>query len=789
MLKNYLKISWRNLIQNKVYSFINITGLAIGLAVCMLIVLYVGHEYSYDRFHKNAERIFSVKSKLKLGNDSLYLNQLPYSTPVELQQTEPSVEAFLRVRQEREAIIQNNQEPSLKFAENKFIFTDPNFFTFFSFKLQQGNKEQVLQHPFSVVISENIARKYFGEKDPVGKTIRYNNTYDFIVTGVAGKIPSNSSIEYDFVASVSSLTSMAAKENSETKEENSFLTYFLLRQPADIGKVEQQLLRLGQAKNKATGSYIGTPLTSLRLSEGTDTSNTKYLKIFPFVAALILVLALINYMSLSTARSTTRTKEIGVRKVLGAGRNMIASQFFVESVLFTSIAFVLGYLLCTFFRPLFFDFLQINIDGSFLLNQYILLSFGCLFIITAILAASYPSILLSAYKPAVVLYGKLSRQSGGISVRKFFTVFQFSISVILIVCGIVINKQIDFFRSTDTGVSRENIVMIPFTSNAAKQYDALKKDLSSTSAASQVSTALHPMYKGYDVMGTKATNTSQFVLIPYMLVDQDFISLLRLQWKIKPQDPLFYNNDSAAILNETALQKLGLGNDAVGKKMDDELTVAGVLKDFNYASLQNKIDALCLFVTHDMYDSSSFWAKNGGCFFVKINPNVNISRFINEAKTVYGKYDNESPFTYNFLDDAFDAMYQAEDRLLKLLTAFTAFTIFIACLGLFGLAAFMVIQRTKEVGVRKVLGASVAQVTFLLSKDFAKLVLISVVIASPIAWWIMDKWLTAFAYRTPISWWVFGITVCIILSVALITVSVQAIKAAVANPIKSLRTE
>jgi putative ABC transport system permease protein len=788
MFKNYLKISWRSLIQNKVYSFINITGLAIGLAACMLIVLYVGHEYSYDRFHKNAERIFSVKSKIKLGNDSLYLTQLPYTTPVELQQTEPSVEAFLRVRQEREAIIQNNQEPSLKFAENKFFFADANFFTFFSFKLQRGNKDQVLQNPFSVVISQNIAKKYFGEKDPVGKTIRYNNIYDFIVTGVAGKIPSNSSIEFDFITSISSLYSIAAKDSGQAMEENNFSTYFLLKQPADISKVEQQLLRLGQPKNKAIGRYIGTPLTSLRLSEATDNSNTKYLKIFPFVAALILILALINYMSLSTARSTTRTKEIGVRKVLGADRKMIASQFFVESLLFTSIAFVLGYVLCNLFRPLFFDMMQINIDGSFLLNQYILLSFGLLFIITAILAASYPSILLSAYRPVVVLYGKLSRQGGGISVRKFFTVFQFSISVILIVCGIVINKQIDFFRNTDTGVNRENIVLIPFTSNAAKHYEALKKDIGSISATRQVSIALHPMYKGYDMMGTKATSTGQFVFIPWMLVDQDFISLLGLQWKIKPQDPLFYNNDSAVILNETALQKLGMGNDAVGRKMDDELTVAGVLKDFNYASLQNKIEALCLFVTKDN-DSSSLWTKNGGCFFVKINPNVNISRFINEAKTVYGKYDGESPFTYNFLDDAFDAMYKAEDRLLKLLTAFTVFAIFIACLGLFGLAAFMVIQRTKEVGVRKVLGASVAQVTFLLSKDFAKLVLISVVIAAPIAWWIMDKWLTAFAYRTPISWWVFGITACITLSVALITISVQAIKAAVANPVKSLRTE
>src|SRR5688500_6641777 len=300
MLNNYIIISRRKQDQNKIYSNINMTSLAIGMTRFIMHILFLGHVFHYDKLHKNAERIFSVKSKIKLGNDSLYLNQLPYRTPLELQQTEPSVEAFLRVRQEREAIIQNNQEPSLKFAENKFFFTDPNFFTFCSFKLQQGNEERVLQNPFSVVISQNTAKKYFGDEDPVGKTIRYNNTYDFIITGVAGKIPSNSSIEFDFVTSISSLTSMAARENGKAMEEDNFSTYFLLKQPTDISKVEQQLLRLEKSKQKALGSYIGTPLTSLRQSGGTDTSNTKYLKIFPFIAALILVLALINYMSLST---------------------------------------------------------------------------------------------------------------------------------------------------------------------------------------------------------------------------------------------------------------------------------------------------------------------------------------------------------------------------------------------------------------------------------------------------------------------------------------------------------
>lgn len=788
MFRNYVLTSWRNLLRNKIYAFINIAGLAIGLAVCMLIVLYVGHEYSYDKFHANADRIFYVKSKMKIGNDSLYLTQLPYTTSPLLQREDPSVEGFLRVRQEQEAIIQNNSNPSVKFAESNFFFADANFFSFFSFKLKQGNKEQVLNKPFSVVVSQQAAKKYFGNEDPIGKTIRVNNENDFQITGISEKAPSNSSIQYEFIASLSSLASMAAMKGEQGMEENSFVTYLLLKDANKIPGVEERLATMERTRNKLIGRFIGVPLASIRTSEGGDTANTRYLKVFPFVAALVLLLALINYMSLSTARSTTRSREIGVRKVLGAARTMIAGQFFIESVLYTFIAFVLGYILCTIFQPFFFDFLQIDIDGSFLRNPYILFSFAGLFVITSLLAGVYPSLLLSAYRPVAVLYGKLSKQSGGISVRRFFTVFQFTVSVVLIVCGIVINKQVNFFRHTDTGVNRESIVMIPFSATAAKHYDGLKKDISSLAAVGQVSTALHPLYKGYDMMGTKLANSDQLVLIPVLAVDQNFISLLGLKWKIAPRDPLFYNDPRAVVINETAMQKLEMDSDPVGKKMDDESTVAGVLKDFNYASLQNKIEGLCLYVGKDN-DTASLWAQKGGCFFVKTNPNVSLSRFLSEAKTVYERYDNTSPFTYHFLDDAFDAMYKAEDRLLKILTAFTAFTIFIACLGLFGLAAFMVTQRTKEVGIRKVLGASVSQVVMLLSKDFGRLVIISIVIASPVAWWIMNKWLDGFAYRTSISWWVFGASALLTVLLAFITISTQAIKAGRAKPVKSLRTE
>lgn len=788
MFRNYFLVSWRNLVKNKVYSFINITGLAIGLAVCMLIVLYVGHEFSYDRFHANADRIFYVKSKVRLGNDSLYMTQLSYSTAPSLAKREPSVDAFLRLRQERQSIIQSSQIPSAKFSEDQFYFADANFFDFFSFKLLQGNKENLLVNPYAVVISEQAAEKYFGKQNPVGKILRFNNEYDLLVTGVAANAPSNSSLQFDFVASISSVISMAARDSVSLEEQN-FLTYFRTKQPADITRVEASLKTLDDSpKNKIVARFIGTPLTQLRQSEGADTTNIKYLKIFPFVAALVLLLALINYMSLSTARSTTRNKEIGVRKVLGAGRELIAKQFFIESILYTSVAFMIGYILCTVTQPFFFNFLQIDIDSSFLWNKYILLSFAGLFLFTGLLAATYPSILLSAYKPVAVLYGKMSKQGSGISVRKFFTVFQFSVAVVLIVCGIVISKQVNFFRNADTGINRENILMIPFTKGAAKHYDAFRKDIASISGAGQISTALHPLYKGYDIMGTKSAGSKQFVFLPTLAVDQHFIQMLGLKWKVKPADPLFYRNPNAAILNETAIQKLGLDADAVNKKMDDELVVAGVLRDFNYASLQNKIDALCVFVMQDN-DTTSLWAKNGGCLFVSINPHVGMSRFIGQAKKVYEKYDAENPFSYHFLDDAFDAMYKAESRLLRILTAFTAFIIFIACLGLLGLITFMVAQRTKEIGIRKTLGASVQGIVKLLSVDFLILVLIAVVIASPVAWYLMNNWLKDFAYRISISWWIFIVAGASAIMIAFLTIAIQAVKAGIANPVKSLRTE
>ena len=797
MLRNYFRSAWRSITNNKVYASINIVGLAIGLAVCMMIMLYVGHEYSYDQFHKDADRIYWVQGKLKMGTDSIFMPMMSYPTGPLAKQNGPFIESFVRFRQPfRGPIVENKDIPALKFQENKFLFADSNFFSFFNFPLVRGNASQALKNPFSVVISEQAAEKYFGTRDPIGKQIRYNNEQYFTVSAVAKKTPSNSSLGFDFVAPLVSMRDMPDSKGlfeSQEVQLGAFSTYFRLKDAGDGPKLESLLARLNKAsvtQGDMKERYIATPFVSTHLKANyADSSNTKYIKVFPFVAALVLLLALVNYVSLATARSAIRAREIGVRKVMGASRLAIASQFFVESALYTVIAFVLAYIICVGLQPAFFNFLQLQLDHSFLNQPTMLASFALLFVVTVILSATYPSLLLSAYKPVMVLYGKFSSKGSRVSVRKYFTVFQFSITIILLICGIVIDRQLYFFRHKDTGVERENVLMIPFQPTIGKHFTPFKKDVQSLPAIQQTATAHYPMYKGYDIFFTKAKDGKTDIPLPIFSVDENFIPLLGLQWKTPPADKYFYMTKSAAILNETAVQKMSYDN-PINEKFPmggENAVVMGVLKDFNYASLQSKVGALCLFVSKDK--DSSAWGGVGGCLFAKVKPHTNLPSLLNQLKTIYNGYDQASPFEYYFMDDAFDTMYKAEDKLAKLFSFFTAFTVLIACLGLFSLSTFMAIQRTKEIGVRKVFGASVMQITSLLSKDFIKLVFLSIIIASPVAWWATNKWLEEFAYRIPLDWWMIALGGLLALAIALITVSFQSVKAALANPVKSIRTE
>lgn len=799
MFNHYLKTAWRNLKKNKLYSAINISGLAIGLAGCMLIISYIGHESSYDAFHKNANRIFVIAEKSSAGNEIIFSPMMSYGTAPLMKQNDGEVESFLRVYKPYvDAIVQNNEQVSLKFAEKKFLFADSNFFNFFSFKLVKGDSRTVLKNPLSIVISSKAAKKYFGDINAVGKIIRYNNKYNFTITGIAENVPSNSSIEFDFLASLSSIAFMDNEKlltESQMVQAGGFFTYVLLKHPGDAHRLESILVELhkGASGNNYNGeSYVASPLTDMHLNpSSTSSSNVKYLKVFPFVAALVLLLALMNYISLSTAKATVYAKEIGIRKVIGAGRKNIATQFFIESALYAVTAFIIGYLICIVIQPIFFNYLQIDIDSTFLHSPEMLLSFFELLVVSVVLAASYPSIFLSGYKPGIVLYGKFSKQSGGITIRKFFTVIQFIISIVLIICGIVIGKQMYFFRHTNTGLKTNNIVMIPFGISIGSHFSTVKGEMQSLASVRQVAAALYPMYKGYETYYTKAKNSNKDLSITRLSVDETFIPMLGLKWKEAPRDSLYYLKSNTIILNETAVEQLNYDGDVLNEKIqmvNRNFQVEGVLKDFNYETLQNKIGPLCIVISRDK-DSLAAWAEEGGCLFAKINGQADMKTAIMDIKNIYKKYDNQKPFEYYFMDEAYEEMFTAEERLEKISDVFIAFTILIACFGLLGLVTFMAQQRVKEIGIRKLLGASVSNIVTLLIKDFLVLVLIAFIIASPVAWWGMNKWLQSFAYRINISWWMFALAGLCTVIIVLLTISFQSIKAALTNPVNTLRTK
>ncbi len=792
MIKNYLKIACRNLVRNKVYSSINIVGLSLGLAACMLIVLYIGHEYSYDKFHKNADNIYLGETEITFGKDPIYLSYMPYSLGPEGKQEIPSIEDYLRYKESFESVtIQNPESPSLKFSEDNFLFADSNFFDFFTFPLVQGNHNLALKNPFSVVISQNTADKYFGGQNPIGKTFLYNDQYLFTVTGIAQNAPSNSSIDFDFVASISSMASMEEYKESLNDNSSDFTIYFSLDKSADPAIVETALLNINSKKTGAEGDinkkYLLRPLKSLHF--GKDFANSRYIKIFPLVAILILFLALINYASLSTARSTMRAKEVGVRKVMGAHRKAIASQFFFESALYTVISFVIGYFLCITIQPYFFALLDIQMDISFLYAPQMLVSLSALLVFTILLAAIYPAMLLSAFRPMVVLHGRWSPQKNGGNIRKFFTIFQFGISIALIICAIVIDRQMYFFRHTDTGVDRENIVMLPFSSSTGKHIAPFKQEIQAIPEVLQSSIAILPLYKGHNMMGVKRNNSEEMIFLPTLTVDENFISMLGLKWETPPIDSaLIKGQKNVAVINKTAIEKLNLEGNPINQQINGQYEINGVLKDFVYTSLHHKINALCLLVSKGD-DESAPWVEYGGVIYTKIAPKSNIPTTLEQFKRVYEKYETEKPFEYHFLNEPFDAQYKAEDRLALIFSAFTGLAILIAVMGLFGLATFVALQRKKEIGIRKVLGASVKSVTALLSIDFLKLVILAIIIASPVAYWFMNQWLQDFAYRITISWWILIIAAIGTLLIALFTISFQAIKSATANPVKSLRTE
>ncbi|MET3874977.1 ABC transporter permease [Chitinophaga sp. OAE865] len=793
LLLNYIKLAWRNLVKRKLYSFINIGGLAAGLCACMLIMLYVAHELSYDRFHKDSDRIYSLMEKIKLEKDTMQIERFNATAAPTIRQQNAAVESFVRMGNlaSESIIIQNAANRDIKSEEPDTWFTDANYFSFFSFPLLSGNKNEVLKQPFTAVISASTARKYFGGTDVIGKQLRYNGKYIFQVSGVMADAPSNSSIQANILLSYSSMAGIEAYRNIITEERGFagifFKVFLKLDDPSHAAAVARNIDRQVTARLDQ-GRAVLTPIRSIH----TDTHFTdlRYLKLFPLVAALILLMALINYMSLSTARATVRAREIGVRKSLGADHESIAKQFYVESALYAFFAFCLALLLCQLLRPWFFNLLELKVDVSFLYHPLVLLIYAALLLVTILAAGSYPSFILSRYNPVTVLSGKMSRVSGGASVRKVLTVIQFGTAAVLIICSIVINRQLFFFRHAATGINKDNVLMLPFQGSMGNHYQAYRQQVAALNGVQQTATARYPLYGGYDMWFVMGENNRPPMALSMLSMDTSLFGLTGLRWKIPPADITQLGLPGKIVLNESAVESFGFTGSPVGKHIslgDKKVEVIGVVKNFHYKSLHAAITPLGIKIEKD---NSALWgAESPGCLFVKVAPKQNIPALIAQIKKIYAAYDLQEPFHYTFLDEVFSKLYTAEDRLAGIFGWFTVLTVLISALGLLGLAAFSAEQRTREIGVRKILGASVVQITALLSKEFIRLVMIALVIASPVAWYLMQQWLQQFAYRIHLQPWMFVLSALITALTALLAIGVQTLKAAVRNPVNALKIE
>lgn len=798
MIKNYFKIAFRNFWRNKLTSFINLVGLSLGLAACILITMYVSHEKSYDHFHKDSERIYTIVGKFKIGDDDIRMTRLSALVSSQLKENDPNIEDAFRYYEHNQPVtIKTSVASSETFSENSLASADANLFSFFSFDLVRGNATEVLKAPFSVVLTNETAEKYFAKANPIGKqlTITQDSTYTFTVTGVMKDFPTNSSIKTDLIISMSSLSSMKETKQLVTSERfqgGSFATYLKLRDITKVSAVEDTAMKLDKLSDEESTTSYALELYTDAHAQNADTGRFDYLKVFPIVALLILILALTNYISLTTARAGTRSKEVGVRKISGANRRSLALQFYIESGVFVSISFLVGIAISSIFKDRFLALLNIEIDTTFFFNKSFIAALISLFIFAVFVSGVYPAIVLSSLNPIKNFKNKLAKHTGSVSVRKVFTTFQFTIAVLLIICGIVMSTQLDYMRTKDTGLQRSNVMMIPIETSIMNNATALRNEVKNLSEVAQTTVAMNKMYGGYSIYFASKENSDESYSVSTFNVDEHFINTLGVSWFLPPKERTTFSENKKVIINQKTIGELGLKPDPRGEQMSfgsQFFEIAGVVKDFNYTSLEIPIKPLAFFVSSETSANENMMGTFSTCLYVKFHDEVALPALLTKIETIYTSFDETTPFTYQFMDDAFDTLYKAEERLSSIFYIFMVLALVIASLGLLGLITFASEQRVKEIGIRKVLGASISEIVVLLSTDFIKLVLLAILIAVPLAWYFADSWLNYFAFRVDMPWWSFIIAGVIAITIALTTVSFQAIKAAIANPINSLRSE
>jgi putative ABC transport system permease protein len=807
MLKNYFKTAFRNLLRNKFYTLINIIGLATGLATCFLIILYVLDELSYDKYNVNAKKIYRVNNEIKFGGNYFDMAVSPSLLGSTMVHDFPEVKQYTRLRWYGSFLVKKGNE---NIQEGRVGFADSTLFDVFTLPVIEGDPKTALAEPHSLVITEKIAKKYFNTTDVVGKSMLINDTGNYKVTAVIRDIPTQSHFNFDFFVPM--------RENSGANDDNwlseNWNTYVLLRNDADAKKLEMQLNAFMEKYSapllqsvthqsmdqfKKDGGYIRasfTPLLDIHLhsnkqAEIDGNGNVQYVYIFSAIALLILLIACVNFMNLSTARSSNRAKEVGVRKVLGSLKRNLIQQFLTESVLISLIALAFAMLISWLLLPYFNQLAGKDIHLSSLFQPTMMLSLFALMLIVGLLAGSYPAFFLSSFQPIAVLKGKLSAGFKRSWLRNALVVFQFVISIVLIFGTVVIYNQLNYIHKKDIGFDRNQVLTIKHTDALGNQAITFRNELL------QISGVQSATMSGYLPVNYNRNNNSYFtspaidpktgISMQSWTVDENYISTLGIKLlQGRNFSSQFATDSTAIVINEAAANFLAT-KDLLNKKLytlNDiqaktllEYHIIGVVKNFNFSSLRDVVTPLAFFL-----------GKDNGNISARIG-SADIPNVVAQMKNKWKAIAPSQPFDYSFMDEDFNRWYATEQRTGQIFITFAVLAIVIACLGLFGLITYAAEQRVREIGIRKVLGASVNNIARMLSVDFLKLVLISSVIAFPIAWWAMHKWLEDFAYRVSISWWIFFVSGVLALLIAVLTVAFQAIKAGIANPVKSLRTE
>ena len=787
MIKNYFKIAFRNLFRNKGFSFINISGLAIGMASAILIFLWIQSELTYDRFHEKEDRIYEAWNRAEFSGKLQCWNTTPKILARTVEKDLPEVERAVRVNWPRQFLFSVGDK-RLTVGGN---MVDTGFLQMFSFPLLKGNAQTALNNGTSIVLTEKLAERIFGDEEAMGKVIKVDNKDYFTVTGILKDLPENTRFKFEYLLPWQYV--IQRNEDDSVWGNNSTRTYVLLKENASLASANAKMKGLKPRYDKNEDpkwEMFLYPIDRWRLYSSfknghEDGGLIDFVKMFGIIAAFILLIACINFMNLSTARSEKRAKEVGIRKVVGAQKRSLVGQFIGESILLAFIAGVLALILVQIALPAFGKLTDKNLSVDFADPGFWIKTLGFI-ILTGIIAGSYPAFFMSSFSPSKVLKGTYKAANALITPRKLLVVLQFTFAIILIICTSIVKQQIDHARNRETGYAKNNLAYHMLTGDIDKNYTLIKNELLSSGVATSITKTSAPLTQGwsdswgFEWEGKDPNDKTDF---DRFCADEGLATTAGLTF-VKGRDfdlQKFPTDSSAMIINESALKTMKF-KDPIGqvvKDGDSKFHIVGVIKDFILGSPYYPTKPMII-------EGAKGWFN---VMHIKFNKANTTAENLSKAESIFKKYNPEYPFEYRFIDEEYARKFREEQATGTLAALFAALTIFISCLGLFGLATYMAENRIKEIGVRKVLGASVANITTLLSKDFLKLVMISFFIACPVAWWMMGKWLQEYPYRVSIQWQVFVFAGFLSLIISILTISYQAIKAAVANPVKSLRTE